>query len=149
MLFAAVRPGQVFGLGPGEEGQALLGYGWGRPEAWGVPSDGPVARLHFRTAAPAGDYRLRLQLSGRALRDDRPIRVEIAVDGRVLGTVGLSAAAEWIELPLSLGEAAGRERPHTLILSVQPVDAARRAPASGRRLGPHIGLVALELRRAE
>lgn len=148
VLYAALHPTQIVEFAPGGKGRSLLGYGWGKPEAWGVPSDGPVARLHFRTAAPAGDYRLRLQLSGRASRDDQPVTVKIAVDGRVAGTVGLSAGAEWIELPLSLGQAPGRERPHTLLLSASSAG-DRDMSTHGQRAAPHFGLVSLELRRAE
>lgn len=50
---AAVAPGPDWvELGRGQPGEALLGFGWGRPEADGVRPAGPLATLGFRRDAP-------------------------------------------------------------------------------------------------
>jgi hypothetical protein len=49
---AEVEPGVAWlGMGRGQAGEALLRFGWGRPEAEGVRPAGPLATLGFRRGA--------------------------------------------------------------------------------------------------
>jgi lysophospholipase L1-like esterase len=122
--------------------QAYLGQGWGAPEAGYRWTDGSVATLFFRSAAPgSGVLRIRLQpfLRPPALARQR---VGVELDGTPLGWFALSSAeARELAIPVS-GEA--RERALTLRLPDARSPASLGEAADLRRLGVAVASVALE-----
>ncbi len=67
----------------GGEGLPALGFGWSVPEAWGIWSDGPVARMLLQTSTPP-DVPLLLTLRAHALvpRAAKAQKIAVWVDGK-------------------------------------------------------------------
>ncbi len=90
-----LRLDRAASFGTDADAQLLLDWGWGAPEPWGVPTEGPVALLSFGPEKSARARPLRLTAAlRRTTALGRVLSVAVEANGRALTVWQLAADAE-------------------------------------------------------
>ena len=128
-----MTPGSI-GFGIDGNGLAMLGDGWGQPEAWGTWNEGSpsVLNLHVDPGRPT----LELEADGFVPSGSAPLDVAVSVDGQRADTWRFEAGqpAVWRRLPLPDVGQARRQVRVTFDYSVMRAPADWGASSDARRL---------------
>jgi hypothetical protein len=141
--------GRIATFGTDGDGRALLDWGWGEPERWGVPTEGPVAVLSLRPekAAKARPLRLTAALRRTSGRDS-DLSLAVRANGKPVSTWRLAAGAERGSFEVDLPPELLRldDGGVTLELSVAAADGTGDAAADPGGPDLDLGLESLLLR---